>query len=144
MTERIASRLVNPVQAHGWLTGTAWPSAKALLLAGHELHAELRTETRSTAQNRLMWSALGDLARQVEWHGQRLTADDWKAMCTAALKRQRVVPGLDGGFVVLGQSTSRMTRAEMTELIDFVHAFGAQRGVRWRPASVAEQTEDLR
>ena len=141
MTERLTCRLINPVQAHLWMIRTAWPMAKALLIAGHELHAEIRTETRSTAQNRLMWSALGDLARQVEWHGQHLTADDWKAMCTAALKRQRVVPGLDGGFVVLGKRTSRMTRPEMTELIDFVHAFGAQHGVCWRPASVAENTE---
>lgn len=114
----------------------AWEWAKPLLLAGHKVRLSLSTETRSTAQNALMWSCLADVARQVEWHGQRLDEEAWKDMATAALKRQRVVPGIDGGFVVLGQRTSKMTIAEMTELIDFLHAFGDERGVRWSQTSL--------
>jgi hypothetical protein len=51
---------------------------------------------------------------------------------SASLKRTKVVPGLDGGFVVCGQSTSRMTRAEMCELQELMEAFGAQQGVKFR------------
>jgi hypothetical protein len=72
---------------------------------------------------------LADLSRQVVWHGQRLTPENWKDMATAALKRQQVVPGIDGGFVVLGSSTKRMTKGEMAELIEFITAFGTQQGV---------------
>ena len=43
----------------------------------------------------------------------------------------KVVPGLDGGFVVLGQATSKMTIAEMGELMELISAFGAQQGVRF-------------
>lgn len=133
--DRIQAALINPQQAYQWWL-SAWQTIKPLLIAGHRLHVEVRPEKRSDHQNRLMWSCLGDLARQVEWHGQKLDAEAWKDMATAALKRQRVVPGIDGGFVVLGQRTSQMTKAEMTELIDFVRAFGDQRGVQWSRTSM--------
>lgn len=133
--DRIQAALINPQQAYQWWL-SAWQTIKPLLIAGHRLHVEIRQEKRSDPQNRLMWSSLSDLARQVEWHGQKLDAEAWKDMATAALKRQRVVPGIDGGFVVLGQRTSQMTKAEMTELIDFVRAFGDQRGVQWSRTSM--------
>jgi hypothetical protein len=130
----------NAVNGHADLL-RLWSWTKAHLVAGHRMHVEARTDTRSLAQNRMMWACLSDLARQVVWHGQRLTADDWKTMLTAALKKQRVLPGIDGGFVVLGTSTSQMTTAEMTELIEFAHAFGATHDVRWSPTSIAGGNE---
>jgi hypothetical protein len=60
---------------------------------------EIKPKTRSLDQNRKLWAALNDLARQVTWHGLKLTAENWKDMTTAAVKRQQVVPGIDGGFV---------------------------------------------
>lgn len=111
---------------------TAWQWLKPMLLAGHRLTLEAKKATRSSEQNALLWAMLDDIAKQVTWHGQKLTADEWKDMATAALKRQKVVPGIDGGFVVLGSRTSRMTVAEMTELIDFLDAFGAQQGVKFK------------
>lgn len=87
---------------------------------------------RSTDANAMMWALLFDIAAQVEWHGQRLTAEDWKQMFSAALRRQRVVPAIDGhGFVVLGQRTSKMTKAEFADLLELILAFGAERGVVW-------------
>ena len=139
--ERIQAALVNAQQAYAWWS-RIWPTIKALLMAGHRLHVEIRQEKRSDPQNRLMWSCLGDLAKQVDWHGQNLDAEAWKDMATAALKRQRVVPGLDGGFVVLGQRTSQMTKADMTELIDFIHAFGDERGVQWSKTSLGRDWPD--
>jgi hypothetical protein len=78
----------------------------------------------------------------VEWHGHQLDEEAWKDMATAALKRQRVVPGIDGGFVVLGTRTSSMTVAEMSELIDFLHAFGDERGVRWSRTSLGRDVPE--
>ena len=74
---------------------------------------------------------LTDVSKQVTWHGQKLAAEDWKAMATAALKRQRVIPGIEGGFVVLGEPTSTMTIAQMSELMEFLEAFGAEHSVRF-------------
>jgi NinB protein len=118
-----------PVQAHKALTTTAWPWIKSMLAAGHRLSVTIKPETRSTEQNSKMWAMLGEIASQVNWYGQKLDATDWKHILSASLKKQRAVQGIDGGFVVLGLSTSKMTKAEMAELITLMEAFGAQRGV---------------
>ena len=131
MTERITLPLINPVQGHQAIE-TAWRHAKAWLMAGHRLTLEVRPEKRSDAQNRRLWAMLADISAQVDWYGQKLTSEEWKDVMSASLKRTKVVPGLDGGFVVCGQSTSRMTRAEMCELQELMEAFGAQQGVKFR------------
>jgi hypothetical protein len=87
--------------------------------------------SRNTAQNARLWALLTEISDQVDWHGQKLTKDEWKDVFTAGLKRQKVVPGLDGGFVVLGSSTSRMSKAEISDLMELISAFGAERGVEF-------------
>lgn len=130
MTERITLKLWEPVQAYREITG-AWPYIKAKLMAGQRLVMTVDQEKRSDEQNRRMWAMLADIARQVEWYGQKLSSEDWKHILSASLKKQRAVPGIDGGFVVLGLSTSKMTKSEMVELQDLIEAFGAQQGVKF-------------
>jgi len=80
----------------------------------------------------MMWANLEDIAQQVMWYGVKLTKDEWKDVLTAALKKQKVVPGIEGGFVIIGARTSKMTVPEMTELIELSTAFGTQQGVKFR------------
>lgn len=132
MSERITLSLYNAQQAHQAIK-TAWHHAKGWLTAGDtRLTLEIRPEKRSDAQNRRLWAMLADISAQVDWYGHKLTADEWKDVFSASLKRTKVVPGLDGGFVVCGQSTSKMTKAEMCELQELMEAFGAEKGVRFR------------
>lgn len=85
---------------------------------------------RSLPQNSRLWAMLTDVATQVEWYGQKLTADDWKDVFTASLRKARVVPGIDpGSFVLLGLHTSDMSKAEMGDLMTLIEAFGAEHGV---------------
>lgn len=94
---------------------------------------EFKSARRNREQNALMWVLLGEVSEQVEWYGQRLSADDWKDVLTASLRRARVVPGVDpGSFVPLGMRTSQMTKAEFGELLELIYAFGAQQGVVFR------------
>lgn len=86
---------------------------------------------RSNSANAKMWAMLTDIASQVEWHGLWLTKEEWKTVFTAALKRQKVVPGLEGGFVALGTSTREFTWAEMSDMIELMYSFGAEQGVEW-------------
>ena len=79
-----------------------------------------------------MWANLEDIAQQVVWYGVKLTKEEWKDVLTAALKKQKVVPGIEGGFVIIGARTSKMTVPEMTELIELSTAFGTQQGVKFR------------
>lgn len=100
---------------------------------------------RTLAQNALLWSRLSDLANQLEWpvdgKMQKITPADFKDICTAGLrKEQRIASGIDGGFVVLGARTSRMSVSEMKDLLDFIEWFGNTREpqVKW-----TIDTEDL-
>ena len=94
---------------------------------------EFRAPRRSLDQNALMWSLLGQISKQVDWYGQKLSSEDWKDVLTASLRRTRVVPGIDAGtFVPLGMRTSQMTKEEISELLELIYAFGAERGVKFR------------
>lgn len=92
---------------------------------------EVRKSKRTLAQNARMWAMLTDISDQVIWHGRKMEPEEWKHVFTAALRKQDVVPGIDGGFVVLGLSTSSMTTTEMSDLMEFMAAFGAERGVNF-------------
>ena len=91
---------------------------------------EFRRDMRNKDQNAAMWAALTDISEQVEWYGQWLTPTDWKDVCTASLSRAQVVPGIEPGTVVtVGLSTSKMTKEEMSNLLELIMAFGAEHGV---------------
>lgn len=96
-------------------------------------------KTRSIMQNARLWAMLTDISRQVDWYGKKMSPESWKHVFSASLKKQEAVPGLDGGFVVLGQSTSRMTISEMRDMQELMSAFGAERDVQW---SEPERPED--
>lgn len=114
-------------------------------LFAFELSAECAVEIivrpvksrRTLEQNAKLWAMLADIARQVQWpvNGvmQYLDAEDWKALMTAAVRQEiRMAAGINGGVVMLGSSTRRMSVAEMGDLIEFMYSFGAERGVAWR------------
>ena len=70
MTDRLTISLREPVQAHT-AVGEAWLFAKAMLIAGHRMIVEIRPDTRSDAQNRLLHSRIGDIAKEAmdAWTG---------------------------------------------------------------------------
>lgn len=122
--------LHNAQQGHMALMGL-WAQIKAHLMAGQQLVIEVKEKTRSTEQNARMWALLTEVSRQVDWYGQKLTAEEWKDVFSASLKKQKAVPGLDGGFVILGQRTSKMSIREMADLMTLIEVFGADKGVRF-------------
>lgn len=107
-------------------------AAQAVLDATEGFAVRITPPTRSLEANAAMWSMLNDVAAQVVWHGRKLDADSWKNIFSSSLRKQEVVPNLDGtGFVVMGVSTSTMSRREMSDLLELISAFGAQHNVRW-------------
>ena len=101
--------------------------------SGEALEVTVRTKSqRSSQANALMWVRLSELEEQTDWHGIRLTAEEWKDLLSAGLVVSKVVPNIDGtGFVIVGQRTSKMSVKQMNELIVLIEAFGAERGVRF-------------
>lgn len=100
---------------------------------------DVKAAKRSLPQNDRMWSMLTEVARQLLWHGVKLRPDDWKLIFLDALKRElRTVPNLEGtGFVNLGQSSSDLTKSEMSDMIELIHEFGARHGVKFADDAVA-------
>jgi hypothetical protein len=89
---------------------------------------------RNLSQNAAMWALLTEFSEQLAWpvNGTptRLEPEDWKAILTAAFRREvRVAEGINGGQVMLGASTSRMTKREFSEFLEFMHSIAAERGV---------------
>jgi hypothetical protein len=89
----------------------------------------LGRESRSIDQNSRLWATLKDVSDQVNWYGQMLSPDDWKHVFSAALEKQKLVPGIDGGFVMCGISTSKMSKQKFSDLLEIINAFGAEQGV---------------
>lgn len=133
MSNRLSIRMYEPVQAKKALDGVIWHQLKSMLMAGNRMVVEVKPETRSTEQNARLWAMLSDISQQVDWYGRKLSPEDWKHVFTASLRQLDVVPNLNGtGFVALGQSTSRMTKAEMCDLQTLIEAFGAEKDVKFK------------
>ncbi len=115
-------------------------AARWCMTAPVNTRVEFKEAKRTTDQNARMWAMLTDVAQQLPWHGQRLSADDWKLVFLAGLNQEmRLVPNINGnGFVNLGRSSSDLSKAEMGELMDLIEAFGAQHGVNFHEGAKAE------
>ena len=105
---------------------------RAVAEAPEGYEVRIAERRRSLDQNAHLWAVLTDISNQVDWHGQKLSPEDWKSILTAGLKKeQRMAPGINGGWVVLGLSTSKMTKSEFSELLELSYAFGAEKGVQF-------------
>lgn len=95
---------------------------------------------RTDEQSKRMWAMLGDIARQKIHAGQRLAPEEWKAVFLHALGRElRFMPALDGqGFVPLGMSSSKLTKPEMSNLIELLFAWGASNEVVWSDPTIVQ------
>ena len=107
-------------------------ACRHILAAPEGYVVSIQAATRSLEQNAALWAALSGIANQTEWHGIKLSPDEWKDLLSAGLVKAKVVPNLTGdGFVILGQRTSKMTKRQMGDLLDLVYAFGLERGVKF-------------
>ena len=126
--------LESPQQAHEVWT-RAWQWVKGRTLQGRRVTLTLQDETRSLEQNDLMWAILSDFSRQLLWpvDGQMVKMDpeEWKDVLSAAFRKEKVrlAMGLDGGVVMLGMRTRKMSKKTMSEFIEFLQATAALRGV---------------
>ncbi|CZW94006.1 recombination protein NinB [Enterobacter asburiae] len=103
---------------------------------------EAREETRTDKQNRLMWPLLKDLSVQVVWFGEQLEPKEWKDLITVLVSQmqnpeseQKSAPGINGGRVYFGVSTSKSSKRYMVDVIEAIYWFGTDRGVKFSEAS---------
>lgn len=81
-------------------------------------------EMRSGEQNDLFQAACGDLSAGWDWHGHRMSKDDWRHLICAFVLNKRPVPGIEGGLVVLGGSSRDLKLQQATDAITLAFAMG--------------------
>lgn len=98
--------------------------------APHAAVMNIREASRSTDQNALMWALLSQIAR-AKPDGRVMKTEDWKCLFMhAAGFTCTFEPALDGnGVVPLGFKSSRLNKAEFSDLIEAIHAFAAEKGI---------------
>ena len=103
---------------------------EAVMAAPEGMVVEIKPRTRTLDANAAMWPMLDALSNQTDWHGIKLSPEEWKDLLSAGLVKSKVVPNIDGtGFVILGQRTSKMSRSEFGDLLELIKAFAAEKGV---------------
>jgi hypothetical protein len=92
----------------------------------------LAPETRTLDQNARLWAMLSDVAR-ARPEGRTWPPETWKAAFMSALGHEVIwQPGIEGGAPFpAGFRSSRLTKAQMSDLIELVSAYGARHGVAW-------------
>jgi hypothetical protein len=106
-------------------------------LAGGDVIVELGREKRSLDQNAKMWPMLTDISKQTVYHGMKFIPDEWKDICTAGFEEQKLVPGINGGFVAIGAKTSKYNKQKFSEFIEYLYWWGQENEVKWSDKSLA-------
>ena len=101
---------------------------------GHRV--TLAAPTRTSDQNAKFHALVSDIAKSGhQWLGKPRDAAQWKVLlvsghAVATKEGSEIVPGLEGEFVNLRESTAMMTKRRGASLIEYVQAFCAMNGIK--------------
>lgn len=109
--------------------------AKALIdKAPIDAVVKISEAKRSDDQNAKMWAMLSDISR-ANPESRMHTPEVWKCLFMNALGHETAFEmGLDGRPFPIGFQSSRLTKAQMSDLIELIYAWGAQHNVKWSEA----------
>ena len=90
---------------------------------------------RTLDQNAKFHAICSDLARsKLQWCGKFRTADQWKVLlvsghAVATKEGAEVIPGIEGEFINIRESTALMSKKRGSSLIEYAIAFCSQNAV---------------
>lgn len=91
----------------------------------------IKPASRSTDQNSKLWAVLSDISRAMPG-GRRHTPEIWKCLLMNACGHAvQFETGINGQPFPIGFSSSKLTKAQFSELLEFALAWGAEQGVRF-------------
>ena len=86
---------------------------------------------RTLDQNAKLWAMISDVSR-AKPEGRTHTPEVWKCLFMSACGHAvRFEMGLDNKPFPIGFQSSRLTKAEMADLITVIYEYGDRHGVRW-------------
>lgn len=92
---------------------------------------KITPESRSNDQNAKMWAMLSDISR-AKPEGRRHTPEVWKCLMMSACGHEVAFEhGLDNRPFPIGFQSSKLNKSQMSDLIEFIAAYGAQHNVKW-------------
>jgi hypothetical protein len=115
------------------LTGpTQREYAKRLIAAAPDYAVvTVKAGDRTLDQNAKMHAMLSDISR-AKPRGLKHTPDVWKALMMKACGHAvQFVNGIDGEPFPIGFKSSRLSKSQMSDLIEFMYQFGSENGIIW-------------
>ena len=102
----------------------------------------IMTSVRTTDQNSKMWAMLGELALQ-QPDGRKHTPEVWKCIFMQGLGHKvRFEIGLDGEPFPVGFRSSRLTKRQMSDLIELIYWYAGQHGVIFSDDEALTEDDD--
>ncbi len=104
-------------------------AVNAVIRAAEGCSVTIGPVSRSGGQNAFFHAICTDLARsQMTWAGKRRCAEEWKVLLVSGHTKAtegevEFVPGLEGEFVNIRESTARMSVKRAASLITYALAF---------------------
>lgn len=109
-------------------------AANAVMSAPENFMVEVKPRTRSLDQNAMLHALFSEAAKSHAWHGRKLTPTQWKVLfisghAIATGLGADMIPGLEGEFVNIRESSASMSISRMTSLIEYINAWMADQEV---------------
>jgi hypothetical protein len=97
-------------------------------------YVEIRPSTRTLEQNALFHAICGSIAKTKPFAGKMRSPDVWKMLLVsghamATKQGVEMMPGLEGEFVNLRESTARMSVARLNSLVEYAQAWCVENGI---------------
>jgi hypothetical protein len=108
---------------------------KAVADAPDGYRVEIKPPKRTDGQNERFHAICGDIAKSgLTWAGKRRSAAEWKVLlvsghATATKEGSEMIPGLEGEFVNIRESTALMSVKRGSSLIEYATSFALQNSV---------------
>ena len=143
MTQRMTVNLWNPQQGYQQLL-SVWVMAKSMLMAGHRLVLTLAPISKTREQEEKYHAMIGEVAKQAQHLGASWEAEDWKRLLLDKFAREtnrthgKIIPNLDkSGVVEVGIQSRKFSKADGSEFIEWLHAWGAENGIKFAELDAA-------
>ena len=126
-----------------------WGACEAIKNAHEGYVVTIAEPNRNLEQNAKIHAQISDIAMQCRFMGKRFSVEDWKRLLIDAFARikaaegeplkgwGRILPNLDNsGFVQLGVQSRDLKKAEASEFVEYLYAWGTENNVIWSDEKV--------